>query len=94
MEGLQVTESSASPESLWNDLKNVIVRAANNHIPKEVRKGPTNHWMTQEIKDLMQERRLAKGDPDKYNQIQSTVLQKCIEAKEQWLEQKCQDIEK
>ena len=50
--------------------------------------------MTQEIRDLMHHRRLAKNDPEKYNQIHNIVLQKCKEAKEQWLEEKCQEIER
>ena len=41
--------------------------------------------MTQEIKDLMQE---------KYNQVHNLVLQKCKEAKEQWLEEEYQEIER
>ena len=50
--------------------------------------------MTQEIRELMHHRRLAKNDPDKYNQIHNIVLQKGKEAKEQWLEEKCQEIER
>ena len=42
----------------------------------------------------MQERRLAKGDPNKYHQIYNTITQKCRTAKEQWLEQKCQEMER
>ena len=42
----------------------------------------------------MHHRRLAKNDPEKYNQIHNIVLQKCKEAKEQWLEEKCQEIER
>ena len=50
--------------------------------------------MTQEIRELMHHRRLAKNDPEKYNQIRNIVLQKCKEVKEQWLEDKCQEIER
>ena len=50
--------------------------------------------MTQEIRELMHHRRLAKNDPEKYNQIHNIVLQKCKEAKEQWLEEKCQEVER
>ena len=46
------------------------------------------------MKNLMQERRLAKGDLEKYQQIHNTITQKCRTAKEQWLEQEYQEMER
>ena len=65
-----------------------------NTSPEKNGKGPSSHLMTQEIRELIHHTRLAKHDPEKYNQIRNIVLQKCKEAKEQWLEEKCQEIER
>ena len=47
MEGLDEFEPSASSETQRSNLKNSIVEAANKYIPREERKGPSSHWMTQ-----------------------------------------------
>lgn len=50
-------------------------------------------WMTDEILDLMEERRLNKGKACEYKRIQSQIRRKIREAKEKEHKEKCQEIE-
>jgi len=49
--------------------------------------------MTQEILDLIDERRKAKGEPEKYEKVHETIKEKCNKAKESWLFDKCRGID-
>ena len=57
------------------------------------------HWMTDEILSLMEERtkiksaRVPQGQR-KFRQLRSLIKRKCRQAKEDWLQEKCSDIEK
>ena len=66
-----------SSEFLWKSMKNNILTAADKHISKENRRKLKEHWMTPEIRELFKERRLAKGDPDRYRKIQNTIQREC-----------------
>ena len=49
--------------------------------------------MTDDILELMDRRRLAKGDQQKYERLHKEVRRRCEEAKECWLNEKCQTID-
>lgn len=49
--------------------------------------------MTDEILQMMEERRKAKGDGIRYNSIQRQINQEIRTAKEYWLRQQCEEIE-
>ena len=50
-------------------------------------------WITQGILDLMNERRTSKGGNDQYKELNKVIRNKCNEAKEIWLNNKCAQIE-
>jgi len=86
----------APPESVqdhWNQLKTTISQAAEKHIPQEKARSRSSQWITKEIKDLMEQRRLLKGHPVQYDLVHNQIRKKCTEAKELWLENKCKEIE-
>ena len=58
----QALEGMEEVEDQWEALKNAILVSATEIIPK-VEKKTKQKWMTQEILDLMDERRKAKGEP-------------------------------
>ncbi|GFO07231.1 RNA-directed DNA polymerase from mobile element jockey-like [Plakobranchus ocellatus] len=69
------------------------MEAATEVIPKVKRKAKQK-WMTEEILNLMEERRCAKGNEEKYEQIHKKVQEKCnIMSKENWINEKCKEIE-
>ena len=52
------------------------------------------HWITPCILSLMEQRKTSKQDPVKYNHLNKLIDKKCREAKEMWLHQKCENIDK
>ncbi|GFO43547.1 RNA-directed DNA polymerase from mobile element jockey-like [Plakobranchus ocellatus] len=68
------------------------MEAATEVIPKVKRKAKQK-WMTEEILNLMEERRCAKGNKEKYEQIHKKVQEKCNMSKENWINEKCKEIE-
>ncbi|GFN88800.1 endonuclease-reverse transcriptase [Plakobranchus ocellatus] len=79
-------------EQQWENFKSAIMEAATEVIPKVKRKAKQK-WMTEEISNLMEERRCAKGNKEKYEQMHKKVQEKCNMSKENWINEKCKDIE-
>ncbi|GFO47314.1 endothelin-converting enzyme 1 [Plakobranchus ocellatus] len=79
-------------EQQWENFKSAIMEAATEVIPKVKRKAKQK-WMTEEILNLMEERRCAKGNKEKYEQIHKKVQEKCNMSKENWINEKCKEIE-
>ena len=50
-------------------------------------------WMTEEILNIMEEKRLVKDDKAKYKSLSKIINKKCRKAKEQFYEEKCREIE-
>lgn len=50
-------------------------------------------WMTQEILDLMEQRRKRKNHLDKYKDINKQIKKKIKEAKEAWIKEQCEEME-
>ena len=88
-EELEAQENRSS----WEIFKEAITTASMDTIPiKEIRK--KQKWMTDEILDLMTERRQAKlKNMNKYKDIDKLIKAKCIKEKEKWLNNKCTEIE-
>ena len=49
--------------------------------------------MTEEILNLMEDRRKAIFNIDLYKTLNTQIKDKCNEAKEQWINQQCKEIE-
>ncbi|GFO16281.1 craniofacial development protein 2-like [Plakobranchus ocellatus] len=79
-------------EQQWENFKSAIMEAATEVIPKVKRKSKQK-WMTEEILNMMEERRCAKGNKEKYEQIHKKVQEKCNMSKENWVNEKCKEIE-
>ena len=77
----------------WEHLKESITQAAEETIPKSQRKAKKK-WMNDEILKMMDERRNSKQDRVAYNALNKQITTKCNEAKDKWLNEQCDDIEK
>ena len=86
---VQETNISSSDKK-WNLLKNSILHA-NENAPKIERK-KKQIWMTDQIMNLMAERKKAKN-PQEYTKIDKEIRKSCRIAKENWINQKCDQIE-
>ena len=88
----QALEGMEEVEDQWEALKSAILVSATEIIPK-VEKKTKKKWMTQEILDLMDERRKAKGEPEKHEKVHEKIKKKCNKAKESWLVNKCNETD-
>ena len=50
-------------------------------------------WMTDEIIELMTERRKYKRDSRKYKETEKKIRMKCKEAKENFMNDQCEELE-
>ncbi|GFO27557.1 RNA-directed DNA polymerase from mobile element jockey-like [Plakobranchus ocellatus] len=79
-------------EQQWENFKSAIMEAATEVISKVKRKAKQK-WMIEEILNLMEERRCAQGNREKYEQIHKKMQEKCNMSKENWINEKCKEIE-
>ena len=77
----------------WQVLQGALVGAAEAVIPKE-RRRRKNPWITDEILDMMEERRIVKNlSEERYREMDRRILRSCQVKKEEWLNARCKDIE-
>ncbi|XP_076359111.1 uncharacterized protein LOC143251751 [Tachypleus tridentatus] len=87
-----ILDSLNTAEEKWQKMKESIHEAAKEHIPT-TRKRVNKKWLTPEILNLMEERRKAKPNKEKYQKINRLVKKKCNVAKEEWINTQCTEIE-
>lgn len=91
----EITSLSQRPtniEDTWNNFKSAIATVTKNEIgPPSSKK---KKWMTDEILSLMDKRRSFKNkDEIKYQNINKEIRAETRKAKEQWLQDRCIEIE-
>ena len=79
-------------EHQWENFKQAINEAAVEVIPPLKRRAKQK-WMTEDILKLMDKRRQAKCNNENYEAIHKEIRNKCDEAKENWIKEKCKEIE-
>lgn len=83
-----------SVEQNWQDIKASLMNKKIEHILQPKEKKAKKEWMTQDILNLMEERRKHKNkNQNQYKQIHRTIRKKIKEAKELWLQESCKEIE-
>ena len=77
----------------WKALKDSMTHGLT-ILPKKKKK-KNKIWMTDEILNIMQERKVAKieSDTTKYKKLNKLIKKECIEAREKWLSEKCKELE-
>ena len=88
----QVEDDTLEIEREWECLKNGIKEAERKVLPKKSKK-KDKEWMTNEILDLMEERRNNKQNTPEYKRINAVIQSKCKRRKEQWYNDRCAEIE-
>ena len=87
------TELPADIDDHWESIKTAINEAASNNIPTQEKKKQSSKWFTRELEDLLEKRRSSKPSPDQYRIINNEFRAKSKQAKEEWLEKECKEIE-
>ena len=85
-------ENVCEAEERWHEFNKCIEMAMEENIPKQNKK-QHKKWITTEILELMEQRRMAKKDGKKYQILNKEIKKKCNEAKEKWLNEQCQELE-
>ena len=97
-EALNIEEAQQTEEEIierkWSSFKESI-NEATKVVPKKDKKKDKD-WMTEEIKDLMKQRKEEKAKhgekSDRYEEINKEIEKKCKEAKEKWFNDICDEI--
>ena len=79
-------------EELFEKMKESLNEVMADKVPK-MQKKQHKKWMTEEILNLMENRRKAKSKIDLYKTLNTQIKDKCNEAKEQWINEQCKEIE-
>ena len=89
----QAPDSTDTVQGKWDYVKNALHRTAQEILPrKSITK--KQKWMTDDILDKMDLRRIAKNnDPKQYDKLNREVIDMCGNAKEDWMIQQCQEVE-
>lgn len=89
---IKITGLNAQPdrdvEETWKQLKETAME----QLGIQTNKGK-EEWMTNEILVLMEQRRMHKNEEITYKNILRIIRRKIREAKETWINAKCQEIE-
>ena len=89
----EALESITETEELWDRMKNSINEAMIENIPKKPKR-ENKKWITEDILELMKERRQIKNvDEQKYKNLTKEIKKRCNEAKEKWLNDQCLEIQ-
>lgn len=79
-------------EDIWFFLKSIILKTREPMI--DTNRQAKKPWMTQNIMELMEQRRLAKThNVDLYKSLHRTIKNEIRHAKEEWMNGRCQEIE-
>ena len=88
----EILDNLTTAEERWQKMKESIQTTAEELIPETTRK-EHKRWMTEDILELMEERRKAKNDDNRYRMINKKIKTRCNEAKEKWINSQCLEIE-
>lgn len=88
-------ETDLEPEEAWKKWKAAAKSVAEKVIPKENRPTKNKAWITDEILELITERRrIQDRNSVEYRILHKEVIKKCREAKQEWFQGKCRQIQK
>ena len=85
-------EDEATAEQQWNRFSEALVEAANEVLPRRERT-TRQEWITEEILRKMEIRRKSKRNSAEYRRQDRQIRRECNQAKERWLNDKCDEIE-
>ncbi|XP_011174808.3 craniofacial development protein 2 [Solenopsis invicta] len=94
-EMLKSRGNEQNPTRMWEELKDVTISIAKSQLGYRER-NRRQSWMTDEILSLMDERQICKNqaDPRRYNELQRKIRAKIRTAKNMWLQQECEEMER
>ena len=97
MKGLDGKDEEVTIEKQWSVLRDEVVKAADEVVGLQVLVAK-KAWVTQEILEMIDERRKYKNAQDEvgkqtYRRLHNEIGRKCKLAKEEWLRNECENNE-
>lgn len=84
----------SEPDKSWNTMETRIIEVNNRFLKPDTTRQKKKGWMTDEIMNLMEERRRVKSNnTQEYWAIHRNIRKKIREAKAKWMTEKCSEIE-
>ena len=80
-------------DGLWSNLQEALNGAADEVVANKERT-MRQKWMNEEILENMNRRRLLKNQTSEYKRIDKEIREDCTRAKDQWLNEQCEEIER
>lgn len=79
-------------QPLWEELKCILTGVCSKNL-QPAKRLKKSRWMTDDILNLMERRRLVKNNKEEYNQMNRTIKAEIKKAKERWMRDKCREME-
>ncbi|XP_039285542.1 uncharacterized protein LOC120351667 [Nilaparvata lugens] len=95
LDNVTVNKDNQGIEAAWQNIKTAILEPCKKHL-KRMKHKKEKDWMTEDILNLMEtHQRLKASNVGKVEmrKIQNRIRYECRQAKEQWLRQKCVEME-
>lgn len=87
------SNSTSNVQEQWNEMHNILSKIEKEEIGTRDRKGK-KAWMTEDILQMMEERRNHKNkNSQRYREMDEKIQREVRRAKEQWVKEKCEEIE-
>ena len=85
-------------EQLWNGIKEMITKSAEEHLGCKKKQNPKKPWITSEMIEKMDERRKWKNVNTEegrkmYRKLNNLLRRETDKAKDKWLDEQCKEIE-
>uniref|UniRef100_A0A8D8WNS4 Craniofacial development protein 2 n=2 Tax=Cacopsylla melanoneura TaxID=428564 RepID=A0A8D8WNS4_9HEMI len=95
LDTISMQHDAGQVEENWLTIKSALLGPCNKHL-KRTKAKREKDWMTEQILRLMevrQELRDRNADKTKLKELNNKIRYECRQAKEQWLKEKCEEIE-
>ena len=92
------TISTDTSDQLWNDIKEVIIKSAEENLGYVKKQAPKKPWITQGMIDKMDERRKWKNINTEegkrmYRKLNNLLRRETDKARDMWINEQCKEIE-
>ena len=89
---IDIANNGENVEEAWSKLKVCLIKAADTVCGKR-KHTKKQSWITEEILDKMEERRMWKRNEEKYRSLSKTIKKMCRKAKNEYYNEICNEIE-
>ena len=89
---IDTTNNGKNVDEVWSKLKECLIKAADAVCGKR-KYTKKQSWITEEILDKMEERRMWKRNEEKYRSLSKTIKKMCRKAKNEYYNEICNEIE-